>query len=824
MLKKLFIAFLVPFLCLIVSQESYGVPAAPVVHTLSQPDGTTFNATLWGDENMHGWQTEEGYTIVFDQDLNSWTYAVHAPDGSLVSSSRIVGKDPVPPSLEKELRPVGEALKRIIFRRHSKEPDGHEPSENMPLAPEDDWLVSDRTVPLTGTSNIPVVLINFSNTTTTYTSSNFDSLLFGTGNYSVKDYYQEVSYGVFSVSPGPSGVAGWYKASNTHDYYGQNNSSGEDKWPGDLVYEAVAAADAAGFNFAPYDQDGDCYVDVVGIIHQGTGEEASGKSTDIWSHRWNLKSAYKYGYSHYSEYTTNDRCATGGYVKVNDYTIQPEIYGFTISTIGVFAHEYGHALGLPDLYDRDYSSYGVGKWSLMALGSWNYSTVPGDRPAHLDAWSKYKLGWVRPTQVTGTLANEFINQVETYPDVYKLLGGTPDSGEYFLVENRQKTGFDLGLPGAGLLIWHIDAAVPDNDDECYPGGPSCSKSHYKVALVQADNRYDLEKKANKGDTGDPYPGSTNNKTFSASSSPNSNLYNGSPSNASVTSISSSGTAMTATLTVNVQTYTLTVNKSGTGSGTVTSSPSGISCGVDCSEAYPANTTVVLTAAPAAGSTFAGWSGGNAFSCGTSPTCTITINANTTITATFNLKQYQVTADVSGNGSGSISSNPAGINFSYPQSSTGSATFNHGTNVALVANANSGSTAAWTNCSGTVSGNGTSTATCTFNSLDGPKTAQATFTQSTPLYTLTVNKSGTGSGTVTSNPSGINCGSACSGQFTAGTSVTLTATPASGSAFSGWSQDCASCGKNASCQITMDSDKVCTSKFKKSRLSPADSDD
>ncbi|HHT9114734.1 MAG TPA: M6 family metalloprotease domain-containing protein [Candidatus Wunengus sp. YC65] len=411
-----------------------------------------------------------------------------------------------------------------------------------------------KVVPATGTANIPVILINFSDTTTTYSKTDFNTLLFVTGNNSMKDYYNEVSYGKFSVSAGSSGVVGWYTASKTHDYYGQNNTQGNDTWAADLVYEAVKAADAA-VDFSAYDMDGDGYVDAVNIVHQGKDAASSGNSTDIWSHRWSLSSAKYYGQSHYDEYTTNDKNSTGNYVKINDYTIEAEqTYDGTQETVGVFAHEYGHALGLPDLYDTDYSSYGIGDWSLMAGGSYNYVTKSGDRPAHLDAWCKYYLGWATPTQVSGTLTNESITQGATTSDVYKLLNGSPSSGEYFLVENRQKTGFDAGLPGSGLLIWHIDGntitskslANEVNDSECY--SPSdCSANHYGVALIQADGQWNLEKKVNQGDVGDPYPGSANNKSFTDSSSPNSKLYNGNKSNVCITNISASGTTMTATL-------------------------------------------------------------------------------------------------------------------------------------------------------------------------------------------------------------------------------------------------------------------------------------
>ena len=363
----------------------------------------------------------------------------------------------------------------------------------------------------------------------------------------MKDYYQEISYWVFSVSAGPVGVVGWYTAANGHDYYGQNDAGGNDRWPGDLVYEAVAAADGAGFDFAPYDQDGDCYVDVVNIIHQGSGEEAGGPATDIWSHRWSLNGALFWGYSHYGAYTTNDPCPGGGNIIANDYVIQPETLWGGQQTTGVFAHEYGHALGLPDLYDTDGSSEGIGDWSLMAVGSWNSVTVAGDRPAHMDAWCKYALGWATLTQVTGTLTSESITQAATAADVYQLLSGSPSTGgECFLVENRQNTGFDAGLPGEDLLIWHIDESVTTNRNECYPGGPSCASQHYHVALVQADNLWDLEMNINRGDSGDPYY-SPANTSFTGASSPNSNLYNGSASNVSVTNISTNGSTMTADL-------------------------------------------------------------------------------------------------------------------------------------------------------------------------------------------------------------------------------------------------------------------------------------
>jgi len=549
----LFFCVVAAFVGFIFSAKGYAIPAAPLLHTLVQPDGLTINAKQWGDESCHGWETEDGFTIVFDRGLNSWAYATNDTDGGIISSSKIVGRDDIPDECVPHIRKTGLARSKIIRRMTTKEASAALfQAGNNKLGDENYQKV----VSSSGTANIPVILINFKDTSTTYTTIDFNSLLFGTGNYSMKDYYEEVSYGKFSVSGGPSGVVGWYTASKGHDYYGENDSRGDDMWPGDLVYEAVVAADA-NVDFSAYDMDNDGYVDAVNVIHQGTDEAAGGGETDIWSHRWSLDSAKFSGNSHYGAYTTNDRNSKGNYIKVNDYTMEAEKHpdGHQ-ETIGVFAHEYGHALGLPDLYDTDGSSVGIGDWSIMASGSYNNVSVYGDRPAHMDAGCKYYLKWVTPTQVTGTLTNETITEVSSTADVYKLVNKNLSSSEYFLVENRQKTGFDVGLPGSGLLIWHIDQQTvfrkislnTVNNNECYPPN-SCSSKHYGEALVPADNNWDLEKYNNYGDTGDPYPGSRNNTSFTSTSSPNSKLYDGRNSLISVTNISASRTDMTATLSV-----------------------------------------------------------------------------------------------------------------------------------------------------------------------------------------------------------------------------------------------------------------------------------
>jgi len=247
----------------------------------------------------------------------------------------------------------------------------------------------------------------------------------------------------------------------------------------------------------------------------------------------------------------------------------------------------------------------------------------------------------------------------------------------------------------------------------------------------------------------------------------------------------------------IATYALTVSKTGTGSGTVTSSPAGINCGTDCTELYNSGTVVTLTATPATGSTFTGWSG----ACTGIGACAVTMNAAKSVTATFTLNQYALTVSKTGTGSGTVTSSPAGINCGADCTEP----YNYGTAVTLTATPATGST--FTGWSGACTGIGTCTVT-----MDASKSATATFTLK--KYTLTVTKAGTGAGIVTSSPTGINCGGACSALYDYGTVVILTATatpmivPAADSVFTGWS----ACAGTGTCAVTIDADKLVTAKF------------
>lgn len=392
-----------------------------------------------------------------------------------------------------------------------------------------------------GTFNAIALLVNFTDKASTVSATKFDSLLFSADGHTVRDYYSEISYNQLDlVSVDLPSSSGWFTAPQTNSYYANGEyGTGYSSYPNNaqkLVEDLVALADGS-VDFSNYDNDNNGYVDVLIVIHSGQGGEVSGNTNDIWSHKWNTRSPR----------------ATGDGVSVFEYTIQPEyIQNPGDMTIGVFCHELGHAFGLPDLYDTydgpgDNNSYGIGMWGIMAYGSWG--GINGNLPTHPCAWSRIQMGFANATNVTANVTGQSIPDVKTNGDIYRLWTSGSVGDEYFLVENRQRTGYDGDLPAAGLLIWHIDEAMEtiDNTDNAYPWYPGLdSTQHYRVALEQADGLFELEHGNDFGDGNDIF---LNGRVFNATSSTNSNSYRNGVSFVAVDNISSPGATMTADFTV-----------------------------------------------------------------------------------------------------------------------------------------------------------------------------------------------------------------------------------------------------------------------------------
>jgi immune inhibitor A len=349
--------------------------------------------------------------------------------------------------------------------------------------------------------NVLILLVDFSDNVAQTPAVYFDSLGYAVGSFSLRNFYSEISYGQLDiVTVNYPSSTGWQRVDSTYAWY-VNNNYGWGPYPRntrrlceDLCYIIDPIVD-----FSQYDNDNDGYVDGVNIVYAGTFD---GTPSTIWPHAW---------------VTYNPPYLDG--VTVWSYSVQDE-YENTPGdqSASTMCHEFGHVLGLPDLYDYGYDSYGVGKWCLMSFGVHNGG---GWSPAHPCAWSRVAFGFAQMTNVT---ADDWYDlpAVEDTGVVYRLWTNGTASNEYFLVENRRPTGYDAALPAWGTLVWHIDDAVSGNNNQWYPG--HTSSGHYQVALEQADGLWELEQYIDAGDGGDPYPGWTNNQFFNVSTTPDSKDY------------------------------------------------------------------------------------------------------------------------------------------------------------------------------------------------------------------------------------------------------------------------------------------------------------
>jgi len=487
-LSRAFLVFchgipMIVFCLVLASEQAMSVPADPTrTFEVIQPDGITkLTLRVIGDETNGRLVTEDGYTVA--RNANGWyCYAVLDAAGELTASSLKASVSAKRSTAENGFLaqiPLGLAATNRIGK----------PDPNAFARTIDPTLTKRGT---NTTNNVLLILIKYPDESNTYPSSDFTSLLNGP-TYdlgSLKTYYSEVSYNAFTID---GTVVGFYTASQSRDSYKYGTGTDADwQHAAMLAREAVVAARDAGVDFSPFDNNGDGYVDGLFIVHVGPGAE-SGNYNYPWSHSWDLASA-----------GVGTVSASGKII--NDYTMEPEMVWTGVrATIGVYAHEYGHAIGLPDLYDTDYSSSGIGNWCLMSGGSWNGPGRNGQSPSHPSAWCKKRLGWLPVSNLQYDISDCPIDQVETNQACFKLRGTLMPSTEYFLVENRQKTGFDSYLPGCGIAIWHIDDTQTSNSND----------SHRWVDLEEADNTPPSQ-------ASDMWI----NKTFSGTSAPNSNTYSG----------------------------------------------------------------------------------------------------------------------------------------------------------------------------------------------------------------------------------------------------------------------------------------------------------
>lgn len=359
---------------------------------------------------------------------------------------------------------------------------------------------------------------------------------------SLQDYYLEVSYSGLLLTPAPEtqppvndGVVGWYTIGWT-DNTGvrrinhpwnvaaalglANPDDWVNLWSGNIAREAVLAA-AANVNFAGFDTNGDRFISTreLHVIIVVAGFEAAFQARPApktWAHHLALGAGVvvpRQGVTVLQQVNPTGNLDQGGYSMVGE--LDPGT-GTNIR-FGLLAHEMGHDLGLPDLYDTQPvftgPSEGIGEWGLMGSGNWlGVGRIFANSPAHICAILKAdpQLSWIVPISVIAWVPLAVLPSIEAVPTAYRIRSPAQRANEYFLVSNRQLILYDRSLPGAGLLIWHIDDGVlaaglainSVNGDETHKGVDlECADQPVPGHAINAD---DLDTRVNRGDGNDPY--------------------------------------------------------------------------------------------------------------------------------------------------------------------------------------------------------------------------------------------------------------------------------------------------------------------------------
>ncbi len=347
-----------------------------------------------------------------------------------------------------------------------------------------------------------ILLVDFDDNVALTEPAYFDSMGFASDTFSLHRYYLDVSFGQIDITTvdWPSGT-GWQRAPEDYSWY-VNNNYGWGSYPQNsqgLVEDVCELVDPI-VDFSEYDNDGDGYVDGVNLMFAG---QFTGAPSTIWPHCWSLPNPMEL-----------DGVNVYTFSVQNEYDDSPGD-----KSAAVFCHEFGHVLGLPDLYDYDYDSNGTGDWCLMSFGVYNGG---GWSPAELNAWCRSKLGVTELINITEAGTYE-VPAIEVSNVAYRLYTDGQGGARFFVLENRRPMNWDEALPGHGVFIWHVDETMGSNDNQWWPG---CGwYPHYRVALEQADGLYNLEHNQ-ASDAGDPWPGTSGNQYFGYWTGPDSRDYYG----------------------------------------------------------------------------------------------------------------------------------------------------------------------------------------------------------------------------------------------------------------------------------------------------------
>jgi len=473
------------------TQSVHAVPAWPGIHTHTQPDGRTVQYTVKGDEHYHAIFSEDGIPLILHSD--SLCYAIADSNGAF-SSTRMLAGNPLERTAA-ELQLIAELPKFDLDHAAA-----HQRVQRR--------ILDTDGFPTTGNMRGIVILVNYADckmqdeyTTEIFTRKMNEegwSMYGATG--SVRDYFIAQSSGVFTPT---FDVYGPVELEHNYSFYGQNDGNGQDRGGGNMVREACEKADKDfDVDFTKYDYDKDGVVDFVYVIYAGYAESYGASTNTIWPHASTLTDQYI-------------NLSLDG-LKIDRYACSSELKyttGTTLEGIGTICHEFGHVIGLPDLYNTRFSgSYQLGSWDVMDMGSYNNDS---HTPPSYSAFERYSLGWLELTELDTPAYGVELPELTGSNKAYRI--STSNENEYFTLENRQQAGWDAHLPGHGMIVEHIDY-----DQSAWEYNVVNAGTFSRVDLVEADNT------AGSGKPSDPFPG-TNNVTLLADyTKPSTMMHDGTP--------------------------------------------------------------------------------------------------------------------------------------------------------------------------------------------------------------------------------------------------------------------------------------------------------
>ena len=507
-----------------VALNASAVPAKRGLRTVVQPDGTELTIQKVGDESRHFTLTADGMLLTRDAN-GQYSYARIDKSGRLVSSGiRALNANARPSGHRYLMQNIDEVDMTALDKMRAKNPahslnavnaealrlnggsyrNAKAPAKAAGSLPQSGMGRFTSNFPRTGKIKGLVILVEYTDVKfnsgyKTDAKTYFNDLLHkeGFNEYNgtgcATEYFRKQSNGQFDPE---FDLYGPITLPYAQSYYGGNDSYGDDNAPHMMVVHACQQLDAT-VDFSKYDNDGDGYVDNVFVFYAGQGEASYGGDDTVWPHSWEVSSG------------TGSKFRLDGVI-IDRYACTNEWERSTPDGVGTFIHEFSHVMGLPDLYHTSSSSasYTPGAWSVLDYGPYNND---GRTPPNYSIYERNAMGWIKPELIDGTI--RFVSLEDIAESNKGFIIQTDKEKEFFLLENRQQTGWDKYVPGHGMMIWHVDynRSVFDSNSV------NNNSSHQYVDIIEANNRANSNSDATMA--GYTWPGTSNKTEFGPNSSP-----------------------------------------------------------------------------------------------------------------------------------------------------------------------------------------------------------------------------------------------------------------------------------------------------------------